>query len=300
MISGLKTNFAAEFLRSRGYQFVYFPSGFSVTDNINPDVWASPSGKANTGSNTRAAASEFHLLLLKTTLGRLLVQATDQKVDLSDDGMTSVLNQSFDERRTRVEYTFEHLPDYAQNSSSDFVFSHIVLPHNPYLYDADGTPLQYDGKEYLLGDKTDSQRNIALYNAQLQYTNKRVLEVIDRIQKNAARPVVIIVQGDHGHDTFFEWDTPTPSGVRLRSSILNAIYFPTGDYGKLYPSITSVNTFRVVFNQFFGTRYPLLPDVTFVHPRPDPNPLRSVQQFTPFEEFVQQFSDQADDQFLLR
>ena len=31
----------------------------------------------------------------------------------------------------------------------------------------------------------------------------------------------------------------------------------------LYPNITSVNTFRVVFNTFFGTQYPLLPDLIY-------------------------------------
>jgi hypothetical protein len=40
---------------------------------------------------------------------------------------------------------------------------------------------------------------------------------------------------------------------------LNAIHLPTGETG-LYPGITPVNTFRVVFNQVFGAELPLLED----------------------------------------
>jgi hypothetical protein len=45
--------------------------------------------------------------------------------------------------------------------------------------------------------------------------------------------------------------------------ILNAIYLPDGDARVLYPSISPVNTFRVVFNQYFGTDLELLPDRSY-------------------------------------
>jgi hypothetical protein len=42
--------------------------------------------------------------------------------------------------------------------------------------------------------------------------------------------------------------------------ILNAYYLPDFDHEQLYDEITPVNTFRVVFNQYFGTEYGLLRD----------------------------------------
>ncbi len=286
MVSGLRTNYAMDFLHEQGYQTVYFPSGFGVTDIIEPDVWAAPGGRPVEQTTVRPAISQFELLLLQTTLGRLLF-APSSDTDLAGAGISAAFNKNFDTRRDRLEYAFTHLADYVVDGQSSFVFAHMVLPHNPYLYDADGNPLQYDGRTYLLGDKTEPERNIKYYTDQLQYTNQRVLEVIDRIQRQATTPPVIIIQGDHGHDTFFEFEAPTPEGVDLRSAILNAVYFPGGDYSALYPSITPVNTFRVVFNQFFGTDYPLLPDRSYQHPRADANAYKSKQQFTPIEVFLE-------------
>ena len=51
--------------------------------------------------------------------------------------------------------------------------------------------------------------------------------------------------------------------LKERMSILNAYYFPDLKDNPLYPEITPVNTFRVLFNEYFGANYPLLPDRNF-------------------------------------
>ena len=63
--------------------------------------------------------------------------------------------------------------------------------------------------------------------------------------------------------------------------ILNAYYLPGIGQGDLYPTISPVNSFRVVFNQYFGGKFPLLPDLSFqtkkiintleLIPTPEPN-----------------------------
>jgi hypothetical protein len=45
--------------------------------------------------------------------------------------------------------------------------------------------------------------------------------------------------------------------------ILNAYYFPEQKYNQLYPGISPVNTFRVIFSEIFGQDLPLLPDSSF-------------------------------------
>ena len=42
--------------------------------------------------------------------------------------------------------------------------------------------------------------------------------------------------------------------------ILNAYYFPRRDYDNLYEGITPVNTFRVVFDTYFGQSFDILKD----------------------------------------
>jgi len=51
--------------------------------------------------------------------------------------------------------------------------------------------------------------------------------------------------------------------IKERFSILNAYYLPNGGHDLLYDSITPVNTFRVIFNHYFGKDYGLLKDRSF-------------------------------------
>jgi len=44
---------------------------------------------------------------------------------------------------------------------------------------------------------------------------------------------------------------------------LIAYYFPNNGAGVLYPTITPVNTFRLVLNTYFGQDLTLLPDVSY-------------------------------------
>jgi hypothetical protein len=48
-------------------------------------------------------------------------------------------------------------------------------------------------------------------------------------------------------------------------TILNAYYLP-GEESRLYPTITPVNTFRIILDAYFGQDYPLLPDVSRYSP----------------------------------
>lgn len=279
MISSLKINHVVDFLHEQGYRYVHFPSGYVLTDDANPDVWASPDLRTKQPSIFQPAVSEFEVLLLQTTLAKMAVQNFPQRDEEAKPQGFSSLNQEFDERRLRIQNVFDHLPDYVSGAQPSFIFAHMILPHNPYLYDAVGNPYEYDGHVELLGDQNDSQNNIRLYIGQLQYANTKVLDTIDHIFENAKTPPVIVIMGDHGHDTFFDFENPTPEGVDLRSSILYAIYFPDQDYQLLYPNITPVNTFRIVFNKFFHTEYPLLPDQSYLHPRRTGNSINSKQQF---------------------
>jgi hypothetical protein len=45
--------------------------------------------------------------------------------------------------------------------------------------------------------------------------------------------------------------------------ILNAYYLPNFDKKLLYPSITPVNSFRLVFNSYFDGTFELLPDENY-------------------------------------
>ncbi len=50
-------------------------------------------------------------------------------------------------------------------------------------------------------------------------------------------------------------------------SVFNAYYLPEHN-DELYPTITPVNTFRLIFNAYFGGKYDILDDVSYFSPVP--------------------------------
>jgi len=54
----------------------------------------------------------------------------------------------------------------------------------------------------------------------------------------------------------------------IRQWILNAYYLP-GQQDRLYPTISPVNSFRVIFDAYFGGKYDMLEDVSYFSPVPN-------------------------------
>ena len=109
--------------------------------------------------------------------------------------------------------------------------------------------------------------------------NQAILRAVDELLQGTERPLVIVLQSHHGDDRFLDWDDPTTQGVHVRSAILNAVYYSEGGYDGLYPSMTPVNTFRLVLNHWFGTDYPLLRDAVLFHEHPLSTPFHQVPEF---------------------
>jgi hypothetical protein len=89
------------------------------------------------------------------------------------------------------------------------------------------------------------------YTNHLRYINMVIPKILEQIISQSETEPIIILQGDHGI-----WGDATK-----RLPILNAYYLPGKNVSELlYPTITPVNSFRVVFNSYFGGKFDLLPD----------------------------------------
>ena len=146
-------------------------------------------------------------------------------------------------------------------------FTHFLAPHPPYLFDKNGiipgqTPLEFANQGF-----SDRPK----YVEQTIYTNKFVLDIVDNILRDSQTPPIIIIASDHGSAASLgtsDFVNINPNdlnekGVKERMGILNAYYFPDKNYKNLYPTITPVNSFRVIFKQFFGEDIDLLPDRSY-------------------------------------
>ena len=101
------------------------------------------------------------------------------------------------------------------------------------------------------------------YASQLAELNERLIEAIEGILETTEREAVIIVQGDHGPPSEYSMMGAARTNVWERHSILNAIYLPGGG-AEIFPEdLTPVNTFRILFNEYFGTGLEVLEDACY-------------------------------------
>jgi hypothetical protein len=221
-------NHVRRFLVSQGYNIVSFATNFPVSEWKDANYFLSPPPQG---------MSDFEIMLAQTSLWRAPMDMVDEPPER--------VSAAWYRRRTlfaldQLEKTVPDIP------GPKFVFAHLVIPHHPFVFGPNGQEL--NGIEAGV-PKFDEYK--VKYPDQVTYINKRILAIVDLILKSSPKPPVIIIQGDHG---------PAPFDViPRRMKNLNAYYFPDNTQG-LYPTITPVNTFRLIFNKYFGQQYPMLED----------------------------------------
>ena len=232
-------------LQQCDYQMVAFETGFFFTNYPRADVYLSAGSEL----------SEFEgLLLADTPVDMLLVKIVVEPPE-----------RSYAAHRQRVLYTFEQLQELPEMRGPKLTFAHIVSPHPPFVFDAQGDPIQ-PNRSYSIGDGNDYrgtwQEYRQGYAGQVQFVNRMLEETVDAIIRKSSQPPVIILQGDHGPGGHLQWKSPVQTCLWERTPIFNAYYLPGGGEKWLYPDISPVNSFRVVLNEYFGTNFELLPGET--------------------------------------
>ncbi len=243
----LKHNTVRYSLEEMGYQTIAYATGFAWSELDDADIFLTPPPFGS-------GLTEFETLFLETTLLR---QA--ETVGWLDTDQ--IVGQNFRDRHMLV---FNSMKNVSKMQGPKFVYVHLLLPHPPFVFGPNGehtNPADFWNAQKLYpADKYQKG-----YTNQLTFLNGKMLETIDTILANSARPPIIILQGDHG-----PWIQPNPQHF----FILNAYYLP-GHKDDLYPSISPVNTFRLVFDDYFRANYDMLADKTYFSPVP------KLYDFTP-------------------
>jgi hypothetical protein len=253
LVEMIRSNRVADTFRKQGYHFVVVESGYWPTEIKEADVYF------RSGQSLNA----FETALLSMTPIPVVLDAF----------LPSERPFGYDVHRRRILYAFDRLATAPQLRGPVFVFAHILTPHQPFVFDERGRPVT-PSTPYWLGMTLKQRSNPDLYNEpyvrQLAFVNAKICETVDAILSASSEPPIIIIQADHGPGSTLDIEDPTNTNMRERMSILNAYYFPDGDYAELYPDITPVNTFRVILNTYFGAGLELLPDVSYfsVYGRP--------------------------------
>ena len=174
---------------------------------------------------------------------------------------------SEEQQRQIILCNFEELPkinDYFEERI--FVWSHITLPHFPLIFGPNGEPITPGTSLLTMNhpEYTDNSWDVKQqFVQQIQFANKKSIEFIDKILENEKRSIIII-QSDHGSAFGVNLQDPTDDDVFQRLSNFNAIYFPDEKHREMLTyDRTNVNTFRIVFNTYFGSDYEMLEDRTY-------------------------------------
>ncbi|HVN16997.1 MAG TPA: hypothetical protein VMT73_14735 [Anaerolineales bacterium] len=228
-------------LEQLGYKTISYANGYAWSELSDTDVFLTPPPFSS-------GMTEFEALFLQTTLAR-------EAQDVGWLDADQIAGQNYRDRDMLV---FNSMKKVANMSGPKFVYVHLILPHPPFVFGPDGTytnPADFWNEQKLYpADKFEVG-----YTNQVTFLNKKLLETVDTILSESKNPPIIILQGDHG-----PWLQPNPQHF----FILNAYYLP-GYTDKLYPNISPVNSFRLVFDSYFGGKYDMLKDQTYFSPVPD-------------------------------
>jgi hypothetical protein len=243
----------ARFLKANGYRYLHIGSWWDPTEE-------SSIADVNYGI---AAPSDFNTTLVGTTIFPEIVERLPrlgiklpQEVELKGE------SAQYD----GAVFAFSKLEELPRVSGSKFVFAHILIPHDPFVFNADGS--RPTAKQ-----RSERSTNESFLQQSL-YTVRRLKEVVTKLLAGpeASRPIVIL-QTDEGPNpptwkkegANFDWTKASQQELEIKYPILNAFYMPGIADPGVYPDITTVNTFRLVLGKYFGADLPLLPDRLYIY-----------------------------------
>jgi len=235
-------------LNSFGYTSVAFSTSYPFTELTEADIYLQTETINTNMFGPASAINSFEALLINTR-GLILMDALslfdiDILPQTEEAKIRSIVGLGpLKQRYAHVLNTLDELDNISSLPSPKFVFAHVVAPHEPYIFAADGTFIP------------QQEQNGEAYINQLSYVNQRIIPIISGIIKNSDTPPILIIQGDHGSSEV-EYTPP-------RVMILNAYYLPNGGEQLLYSTITPVNTFRLILDYYFGSDYGLIEDISY-------------------------------------
>lgn len=251
-----------QMLADRGYQMVAFDSGWTQTQVEDAELYLTPGGPVQAPPYLSWSLNEFEILLLRATMIRpLLDRGQAQSLTVGNP-----FEAPFNRQRDRILFAMDTMAEIPTWDGSYFVFAHLVIPHPPFLFGPDGEPVLHD-EEYSFQDGSaflgTHEEYLHRYRDQVTYVNKLLRRLIDQILETSDQTPIIILQGEHGPRAFAVWGDTARTNMREAFGIFNAYLFPAVEDQPLYSSVSPVNSFRILIDQFFEGELGVLPDQSY-------------------------------------
>lgn len=232
-------------LHRLGYQTVAFDTSYEWSRIKDADIFL---GQAESSVSWQQL-NPFERMWADST-GFTLLNDLEIK---SRSATQSVINHPWADHIEKQLFLLQNLPKIADNPLPTFTYAHVLIPHVPYVFGPDGQILTDPG--YFSAKNAQPVNETYLkkgYTGEIAYIDSRMETILSYILSHSQTPPIIVLMGDHG----LRDDNRTKN--------LLAVYVPDLKNSQFYPSMTPVNVFRLIFNQYYGTTYSLLPDTTWV------------------------------------
>ncbi len=235
------------FLKGRGYRYVHIGSWFAPTRTV-----------AIADENVvMGDGADFEARLERSTFEPTL----DELLGVPEPPAHHVLH------RTTALWQMREFDRIHRETGPKFVLLHVLLPHEPYVFDDDGS-YPSDADRAARGEGEN-------YRRQRVFADDQMKRIVDQLlDARPDRQPVVIIAGDEGpfpvryaaDQMGFDWAGASTSELQTKYGILNAFFLPgSAPDGALapYPTVSSWNTFRIVLDRYFGQGLGLLPDRSF-------------------------------------
>ena len=224
-------NFVMKKLKSHGYTIINFETGADYVDEFkNLDLYY---------------CKNDSLLEHKLTNSLLHTSIIGYFVD----------RMEYQEHRNMIQCIFSELSEIKNIDEPTFVYAHIVSPHVPFVFTAEGEPRDPVSRSDLQGDQ-DAEG----YLNKVKFTNMEIRKLVNKLLYKTNESPIIIIQSDHGSDFGLDWKNLTEDTQRQRMSNFQAFYLPNENSNLMSKTSTPVNIFRIIFNTYFNENYEILPD----------------------------------------
>jgi hypothetical protein len=228
-------------------------------DYLHLGTWWSPTATAASATEVRRYdnTSEFFDVWRSQTALPAVLGAPDD-----DTGSLSLRERN----RRYTSFQLDELDRLARRRGDPpkFVMAHITLPHEPYVFDADGALVTQE-----VASSRTREDNIV---RQMRYLNARLDRLLDTLLAGPEEThPIIVIQSDEGphpvrrvrEGTGFDWLAATPLERAEKLRILSAIYLPGVDV-TVPDDLNGVNTWRLILSAYLGADLEPLPDRVYV------------------------------------
>lgn len=232
-----------QYLKARGYATVAFEelrSSFPSDVDFQYDYFYE--SDPNSPPVSATFLDEFGVLVTDETMIRAFSQLYKPYV----------LDPFLKNHRNMIYFTVDKIAKLDEVQSPKFVYVHLLLPHVPFMFDANGNVID---QQY--------RNNWNYYLGNYIFTTKIAEKIVNNLmaQADPKRPPIIILQSDHGarnqiiHDNESTLLKNFPE--EYKTSILFALYMPGYDISTIPQDVNPINTFPIIFNHLFDANIPL-------------------------------------------